>query len=901
MPEWKPEILRRLAPLNLAPTREAEIAEEIAQHLDDRYDELVANGLSEGAAHRSALDELKDEDLLARSLQRIEKQFYREPVALGKDSRNFFAGVLQDVRFGLRMLRKSPGFTAVAVLTLALGIGANTAIFSVVDAVLLRPLPYKAPARLVWPSLQFPKADVHGSFVPHPTYFAWRDQNDVFSGVAATNLGREFTITGAGAPERIRGMGVSANFFSVLGVELARGRSFTSEEDRSGGPRAAILSYGLWQSRFASDPAILGRSVILNDKDYSIVGVLPESFKFPTWRGQPEVFVPLAAPPDASSAIWYLGVIARLKPGVTPAQAKADLSLIDNRTFPQLPKFFGRYTQEVHLSVVPLHDYLTGSVRVPLLTLMAAVAFILLIACANIANLQLSRGSLRAREFALRSALGAARGRLARQLLTESMLLSAIGGFAGLFGGIWGVVLLRSFVPRGLLNIQDVHIDGIALAFTIAITALAGAVSGFAPMLALFNPSLNYAIQTGRAQATGSRRNASLRNLLTVGEVAAAMILLVAAGLLLKSFLRLTNVSAGFDPHNLLTARISLPLDKYSSDPQQAAFSSQLLERISILPGVQAAALSDSPPNMLSDEMRIGIEGRPAPALNDPAASIPLDSVSDAYFGTLGIPILSGRGFDNRDGPKTAKVAVVNQEFVRRFFPHGENPIGERILLAVGTPYQTPISIVGVSAAIRRAGPGERPLPQIFQPLAQSPSSDITVLLRTASDASAVVSALRSQVLAIDKELPLSDVATMDDLLAGDTAGQRFETAAVGLFAALALILAGVGIYGVISCAVSRRTREIGVRVALGAQPGDVLRMVLGEGMLLAGIGIATGVAGALALTRFLQSVLFEVKPTDPATFIGVAVMLAAVALAACWIPARRAMRVDPMVALRYE
>ncbi|MGC2117466.1 MAG: ABC transporter permease, partial [Candidatus Acidiferrales bacterium] len=697
------------------------------------------------------------------------------------------------------------------------------------------------------------------------------------------------------------GMGVSANFFSVLGVELARGRSFTPEEDRHGGPRGAILSYELWRSRYAGDPKILGRPIMLDDKGYPIVGVLPASFKFPTSGRQPEVFVPLAAPPDASSAIWYLGVIARLKPGVTLAQAAAGLSLIDSRTLRLLPKFFGRYTQEVHLSVVSLHDHLTGSIRAPLWTLMAAVAFILLIACANIANLQLSRGSVRAREFALRSALGAARSRLARQLLTESMLLSAIGGLVGLLGGFWGVVLLRSFVPRSLLNIQDVHIDAVALAFTIAVSALAGAISGFAPMLALFSPNLTDAMQTGCAQVTGSRNNAFLRNLLAVTEVAAAMVLLVAAGLLLQSFLRLTNVGSGFDPHNLLTAQIFLPDDKYSTDPQQAAFSAQLLDRISVLPGVRAASLSTSLPNTLSMEMRVGIEGRPAPASDDPTASVPLDSVSDGYFRALGIPILWGRGFDNRDGSNTANVAVVNQEFVRRFFPDGENPLGKHILIAVGTPDQTAISIVGVSAAIRRVGPGDKLLPQIFQPLAQSPSSDMTILLRTASDPRPVVSALRSQVLAIDKELPLSNVTTMDDLLAGETAGQRFETAAVGVFAALALLLAGVGIYGVISYMVSQRTHEIGIRMALGAHQGDVLRMVIRDGVFMAGTGIAVGIGGALALTRLLRSLLFEITPTDPATYSAVTVMLVVVALAACYIPGRRAMRVDPMVALRHE
>jgi predicted permease len=867
---------------------EAQLDSELRFHIEQRTADLIASRVEPAEARRRAMIEFGGVEAAKEECREVRPTYSLE-------------SILQDIRYALRTLRKSPGFTTVTVLTLALGIGANTAIFSVVDAVLLRPLPYKDSAHLVWATLQNPKADMHRSAVPHPTYFAWRDQNDVFSGIAATHFGGNLTLTGAGIPERIPSMGVSANVFSVLGVELALGRNFTSEEDRPGGPRAAILTYGLWQSRYAGDPRTLGRPIMLDDKGYSIVGVLPASFKFPTSGRQPQVFVPLAAPTDASSEIWFLPVIARLKPGVTPAQAEADLSLIDSRTLPLLPKFIGRYAQEVHLRIISLHDHLTGSVRAPLWTLMAAVAFILLIACANIANLQLSRGSVRAREFALRSALGATRSRLARQLLTESMLLSAMGGLVGLLGGFWGVVVLRSFVPNGLLNIQDVHIDAVALAFTVAVSALAGAIFSFAPMFTLLSPNLNDTIQTGRAQVTGSRNNAFLRNLLAVAEVAGAVVLLIAAGLLLRSFLRLTNVSSGFDPHNLLTTRIFLPSEKYSTEPRQEAFSAQLLDRISVLPGVRAASLSTSLPNTLSMEMRVGIEGRPAPALNDATASVPLDSVSDGYFRTLGIPILSGRGFDASDRPNTGNVAIVNQEFVRRFFPHGENPIGKGILMAVGTPYQTAVSIVGVSAAIRRAGPGDKPLPQVFLPFAQSPSTEITVLLRTASDPRTLVSALRSQVLAIDKELPLSDVATMDDLLAGETADQRFETAAVGLFAALALMLAGVGIYGVISYMVSQRTNEIGIRMALGARTGDVLRLVVSQGAKLVLAGVAIGLAASFAVMRLMHGLLYSVSTTDPLTFAAVSALLVLAGIAACYVPARRATRVDPVVALRQE
>ncbi len=865
---------------------EKELDAELRFHLEKQIEQNIAQGMNSEDARRRArlefggLDQVKEE---CRSV----------------GASHFIETLIQDIRYGLRQLRRNPGFTAVSVLTLALGIGVNTAVFSVIDAVLLRSLPYKDPSQLVWPTFQNPKSDLHSSAVPHPTYFAWRDQNDVFSGIAATHFTGEFTLTGKGTPERIQGRSVSANFFSVLGVELLRGRSFTSDEDRPGGPCAAILSYALWQSRYAGDPRILGRPIILDDKDYSVVGVLPASFKFPTSGRQPQVFVPLAAPTDARPAIWFLDVTARLKPGVTLGQADADLSLIDGRTLPLLPKFLGRYTQEVHLSVVSLHDHLTGSVRLPLLTLMAAVAFILLIACANVANLQLSRGSVRARELVVRSALGAGRSRLARQLLVESTLLSVMGGLLGLLGGYWGVMLLRSFVPSGLLNVQDVHVNAAALVFTIAVAALAGAISGFAPMLTFVSPNL--AVQAGHTRVTRSRNYTFLRDLIAVAEVATAVVLLIAAGLLLKSFLRLTNVSYGFDPNNLLTARIFLPSDKYSTESQQAAFSWQLLDRISVLPGVRAASVSTSLPIRLSMEMRIGIEGRPAPAMNDPSASVPLNSVSNSYFRTLGIPILSGRGFQNQDGPNAPKVAVVNLEFVRRFFSHGENPIGRGILMAPGTPYQTTVSIIGVSGAVRRVGSGGNPLPEIFLPFPQSPSNEMTILVHAASDPHTIVSALRSQVLAIDKELPLSKVATMNDLLAEETAGQHFETTGVGLFAVLALILAGLGIYGVISYMVSQRTNEIGIRMALGAVKGDVLRMVVGQGLRLVLIGVAIGIVGALALTRFLTSLLYGVSATDPMTFVAVSLILIVVALLACYIPARRAAKVDPMVALRYE
>jgi putative ABC transport system permease protein len=809
--------------------------------------------------------------------------------------------IMQDVRFGVRTLGKSRGIAAALILTLALGIGANTAIFSVVDAALLKPIPYKNPSRLLWVTLQFPKMNMHMSVVPHLTYFAWRDQNEVFSEIAATNLGRRFTFTGVGVPERISGIGVSSNFFSVLGIQLLHGRSFTPGEDRKGGPRAAILSYELWQNSFGASPKILGESILLDHKPYSIVGVLPTGFKFPTLGAQPEVFVPLAAPTDASSGIWYLGVVARLKPGITIDQAAANLSTIDNRTMPLYPKFFSRYTRDVHLTVISLQDYLTGAIRVGLWTIMGAVAFIFLIACANITNLQLSRGSGRTQEFALRSALGASHARMARQLLIEGLLVSTMGGLVGLAGGESGLLFLRSFVPRDLIDIQKVHINLIVLAFTIILSALAGVVSGFAPILSLLRPNLAETIQEGRAQVAGSRSNSFMRTLMGSAQVAAAVVLLVSAGLLLKSFLRLTSVNTGFNSHNLLTAQISLPDEKYSMAAERLALASQLLDRLHGLPGVYSASVSTSLPNIVSSEMHIAIQGGLLPASSDPTASVPLDSVSNSYFHTLETAILSGRGFDSRDESNSQKVAIVNREFVDYFFQSNENPIGKQILLAAGTPFQSAVTIVGVSAAVRRVGPTDKSLPQIFLPFSQSPSTDLTVLLRTASKPLPLVSALRSQVLAIDKELPLAAVTPMDDLLAAETDRQRFDAAAVCLFAAIALMLAGIGIYGVISYTVSQRNHEIGIHMALGAQRYHIVRMMIRSGFFMAGTGMALGIICALGLTQLLRSLLFQITSTDPDTYSAVAAILICVALLACYVPVRRAIRVDPMAALRHQ
>ncbi|MBA3714399.1 MAG: ABC transporter permease [Pyrinomonadaceae bacterium] len=897
MPDWEEEIRRRLVRLRLAPTREAEIIEELAQHLDDRYEESLRGGATEDEARQVVLLELTESDLLARDLCRVECPVWQEPATPeARRSTNMLGDFWQDLHYGLRMLAKNPGFTIVAVVALALGIGANSAIFSVVNTVLLRPLPYKDPDRLmmVW------EDDAKGGF-PRDTpaaanYIDWRDQNQVFEGMAAI-ANESFNMTGAGEPERIDGRRVSANLFSLLGVEPLMGRAFTPEEDQPGSNRVVIMSHGLWQLRFGSETKIIGSSLTLNGESFAVVGVMPPHFQFPS--RDDELWVPIAFSSQEATnrGRHYLQVIARTKPGVTVEQAQAEMNTIAARLQQQYPDS----NTELGATVTPLHEHVVGDIKPALLVLWGAVGFVLLVACANVANLLLARAAVRQKEIAVRVALGASRPRLIRQFLTESMLLAVLGGIVGLLLSLWGVNLLKAFIPENISQAQAVAIDGRALSFTILVSLLTGLVFGLAPATQTSNFNLNETLKEGgRDSATGSRGH-RIRGLLVITEVAVSLVLLIGAGLLINSFLRLLNVDPGFRADKLLTMRVVLPELKYPDQTRRTAFYTELVSRIETLPGVQSAAVTNWIPLVLQgDSQGISIEGRPDPGPGKNPIVV-TRVVSPHYFNTMGIQLLRGRQFGEQDRVDAPRVVVVSQEMARRFWS-GEDPLGKRIKTG-GVNSPSPwMEIVGVAKDVRQVKLDADPKPQMYVPYAQpvffQPSH---LVVRTDVEPRSLATTVRRTVWGIDKDQPVSNISTMEDVLSESLARQRFSMLLLGIFAAVALVLAAVGIYGVMSYSVAQRTHEIGIRMALGAQASDVLKLAIGGGLKLVTIGIVIGLVAAYVLTRVMSSLLFGVTATDPLTFIGVSVSLVIVALMACFVPARRATKVDPLIALRYE
>ncbi|HYS05468.1 MAG TPA: ABC transporter permease [Candidatus Dormibacteraeota bacterium] len=801
--------------------------------------------------------------------------------------------LFQDLRYALRMLAKSPGFTAVAAITLALGIGVNTAIFSVVNGTLLRPLPYPAPDRLMFVTID---RGEHGRrfTLSSSDFQTLKEKMRSFESLAAVRPDR-VNFKAGGEPERITAMWASADFFAALGVAPRIGRGFSAGEDRPGRPPVAVVSHALWQRALSGDPAAVGRTVTLDGRAFTVVGVMPPGF---TFLRSSDVWPILQLDPPLKRPPFFLRLVGRLRPGVGSAQLGAELGALHDvvrREYPDATEPRWAFAAE------PLKEYIVGDVRPALLVLLVAVGFVLLIATANVSNLLLSRAATRQKEMALRTALGASRRRLVRQLLTESLMLAVVGGGLGLVAGLWGIDLLRAIAPENFPRATDIGIDRAALAFTSIVALASGILFGLAPALQLSKAPLNETLKQGGRGVTESRGRQRMRGLLVAAQTTLALMLLVGAGLMVRSFQRLQEVDPGFIPDHLMTAQIALPQSRAVDPARRTAFYKELVERVRVLPGVEEASFSDSvPPTGLGILEVLGVEGQEVPAgENHPLIEEIL--VGTDYFRTLGIPLLSGRPPAASDGADAPPVALVNDTLARRYFP-GREAVGKRIRAGGFGPDDPWITIIGVVGDVKNNGLDAGRAPAIYVPYEQLPMEGEThLLVRSLLGTEGLVEAVRRQVREIDPGLPLGPVRTGGQLLAAATGRPRFNTLLILLFALVAMLLAAVGIYGVVSYSASQRTHEIGVRLALGARPRDVIALVLGQGMRPVLAGVGAGLLGAFLLTRTMRSLLFGVSATDPLTFALIALFLASVALAACYLPARRATRVDPMIALRAE
>jgi putative ABC transport system permease protein len=802
----------------------------------------------------------------------------------------------KDLRFGVRTLLRSPAVTALALLTLALGIGANTAIFSVVSGVLLEPLAFPRPDELVVVIDSAPKLGFPQFSASPPNFKDWREQNQVFSSLDAMARGR-FTLTAKGAqPQAVAGAEVTGDFFRTLGVRPHLGRLLAPADDRPGGERVAVLSHELWHRRFGGDPGIVNRRITIDGRAHTVVGVAPPALKFPR---QSELWVPLALDFSKSSrGAHYLSVVGRLKPGVSLERAQTDLSAIARRLELQYP------AQNTDWGVVltRLRDVMVRDIRPALTMLQRAVWVVLLIACANVANLLLARMGSREREIAVRTALGAGRLRLARQIIAESVILFAAGGALGLLVALWGTRTLVALNPDAIPRAEGIGIDARVLVYTLLISVATGVVFGLVPALSAIGGRLSGALKEGGRAMAGGRRGNLVRDVLVIGEVALALMLLVGAGLLIQSFARLQSVDPGFKPRGVITAQVSLPAVKYPDDPRQAAFFQHALERIRSLPGVQhAASIYPLPLSSGSGfQLSFVVAGRPVPKPGE-EQSAHVRFISPDYFRTMEIPALKGRAFTEQDGIDDQRVAVVNREMASRIWP-GADPLGQR--LTFGDPTQPTakwMTVVGVVGDVRGSNLGNESEMELYCSQYQNPSSEAALVVRTAADPLSLVAPIRRALQEIDGDLPLDKVQTMEQVVSSSLAQNRVKTVLLGIFAALALVLAAVGVYGLVSFSVAQRTHEIGIRIALGARRVEVLAMIIRQGMKLIAIGLAVGLGGAFASSRLLADQVFKVSVVDPLTYIGVPVVLTAVALLANWLPARRATRVDPLAALRSE
>src|SRR6266446_1643256 len=813
--------------------------------------------------------------------------------------------IWQDIRYGARLLLKAPGFTLVAVLTLALGIGANTAIFSVVNFVLLRPLEYANPDQLVmlW------ERNLKKGWSESPTSFAnFRDYRDNAKSVdIASFTDTNFNLTGADQPERVTGLHVSANLFSMLGVNPLRGRWFTPQEDKPGAGRVLILSYGLWQRSFGGNPNLVNQTVQLNGQSYTVVGVMPPSFKFPPafstkttseeLISNADLWVPLTTDDvPLVRNIRNLKMVGRLKAGVTSPQAQAEINSIASR----LDKEYPDINAGLESVVIPLHEQIVGDVREALLILLGAVVLVLLIACANIANLLLSKATARHKEIAIRTAVGANRLRILGQLLTESTLLGLLGGVFGFLVAYAGAKTLISFASLNIPQLTDFRFDLKVPLFALVISLLTSLIFGLAPAIDASKPNLNEALKEGGRSSSGGATRARLRNALVIAEVALAVVLVTASGLMLRSFVRLQGASSGLNPHNLITLELELPDVRYHAAQQQTFFQQQLIQRVASLPGVQYAATVDNLPfsgNAFNSSFTI--EGRPTgPTTETPRAYYRV--ISPNYFPAIGIGLHKGNQFTDRDTTEQPGVAIVNEIAAQRYWP-GVDPLGRRIKRGRPESKNPWLTVVGIVAASRQTSLKEGSQPEIYVPYLQNPGLTFTLVARTASDPRSLTGALRKEVLSADREIPAANIKLMEELISNSVTKERFYVLLLGVFAALALILAAVGVYGVMSYSVILRTRDIGIRMALGARPVDIFKHIVGQALVLGLIGLGVGIVLAITSTRVMSSLLYGVNATDPLTLAITSVVLLAVALLAGYIPARRATKVDPMVTLRYE
>ena len=859
---------------------ERELTEEVGSYVELLTEKKMKEGMNEREARRAAMVEVGGVEQVKEEVRAGRTGFAIE---------TFF----QDLRYGMRSLLKKPGFTLTAVIALALGIGANTAIFSVINGVLLRSLSYSDPDTIVmlW------ERSVSGSRernVASPANFLdWQKQSTSFEEMAAVAEQRVNLTGGSGEPEEIKAQYVSQGFFPVLGVQPIVGRAFLPDEDRVGNDLVIILSHELWQNRFGADPAIIGQQATISGRQRTIVGVMPAGFHF--LDNQVKAWIPAALDPAINyreTGGRFLRVVARLKPGMSVQQAQAELTGIAK----QLEQTHVKYNTGWGVTVTPMHEQVVGEIRPILIVLLAAVAFVLLIACANVTNLLLSRAAARQKELALRAALGASRGRLVRQMLTESVLLALMGGLLGVLLAYWGLNVLVVFGPDNIPRLNEITIDPRVLGFTFGISLLTGVLFGLIPALQASRPDLNDALKEGSRGSTGGRSR-TFRNVFVVAEVSLALVLLIGAGLMIRSFVRLQAVETGFNPENVLTMRAQLPRKKYAEPHQIVDFFKQAQERIARLPGVQSVgAISYLPLTGPAARDGFKIVGQPDPAPGqEPPCEVRV--ITPTYFQAMGIPLLKGRLLDERDG-RESRVLLINETLAKKHFPN-EDPVGKRIAVSWSDGHID--EIVGVVGDIREGALNKEPEPAIYWPHSREPYSGMALVVRASGDAARFASAVQKEIRSLDPEQPVADVRTMEQVISKSIARPRFNMLLLSIFATVALVLASVGLYGVMNYSATQRTHEVGIRMALGATRADIMRLVVGNGMLLTLIGIGIGVAASLLLTRVMASLLFGITATDIPTFLGVSVVLAAVALIANYIPARRATRVDPVIALRYE